>query len=371
MRKATATILVLLIPFLAFSLDTYFSGETSVNMLVSVPPVEDAGRITSTNLVQNLELSAFSDTTTLKLKGGFSYNLQSGAFSPYMEEAYADLFIGSLSFRAGLQQISWGTAEMMSAVDVPCPSDMSDPVNMRKLAVGALKASYDAFPFAMDLYWIPVFTPTALPSSMSPGFEIQGPEAKLGNSEFAAKMSAYTSAGDFSLYGYYGWEDIPSIGIDFTTTPPTPYGEYDRLMMLGASAAVPVGQVTLKGEAAWYPERDAVASASAGLEWIHDDLTLITEAYGEWNKEDESLSGQFGASISYDLLDSDLQINLSGIVEIEKWDGLAEFGVECSITDELSISADLVYAFEGPDEAGTYGAFKDLDCLALQLTYSF
>lgn len=370
MRRILVTTLCLLTTLTLWATDIYFSGESSISTSVSIPPVEDPWKITGASINQSFEVDAYGDTTALYLNAGFVYDAVDNSLKPFLSELYADLFIDKAAFRFGRQKGTWGNAEIESAVDVITPADMSDPILMEKSAINALKASYDAFPFAIELFWIPVFSPAILPASamdMYSMIPVIKPELSLENSEFGAKASAYTSAGDFALYGYYGWEDTPSLHGEY------PYFqlEYDRLVMAGASAAVPVGEVTLKAEAAWYPERGKTISAMAGLEWIKNDLTFITEVYGEWDKEEDELSGQVGASVSYDFLDGDLELSIAGILELRELDGAAIAGVSYSFTDELKATASVVYIFEGPDEAGTYGAFKDLDCVRLGATYSF
>ena len=366
MRRTLVIIIALTVSvFCLGASDAYLSGETSLGMVVSVPPVDDAGTITQAVISQTLELDAYGDVTALYVNGGFCFNALDSTIRLFLSEAYVNLYLDKFSFRLGRQKASWGVAEISSAVDVITPSDMSDPVNITKMGIDALKLSYDAFPLAFDVYWIPVFTPSVLPASVLSMYSFYGiglkkPEPCLENGEFAARVSAYTSAGDFMLYGYYGWEDTPSMT-----------GEYDRLTMLGASAAVPVGQITLKGELGWYPERDAFLSGTAGFEWIKDDFTLIAEIYGEWSKENEEFSTQAGASASYDFLDGDLSLSLSGIVELKELDGAVVFGTKYNLSDELKLSAEAVYVFEGPDEAGTYGAYKDLDCARFSASYSF
>ncbi len=352
--------------------DVVFSGESSFSSTASIPPAEETGRTTSASLSQTFELDAYGDMTSFYLNAGFVYDALGNSLKAFVSEAYVDLFLGKAAFRFGRQKATWGNAEIESAVDVITPSDMSDPVSMSKTAVNALKFSFDAFPFAVDLYWIPIFTPAVLPSAMTAmyeayGIEVRKPEPELENGEVGMKVSAYTSAGDFSLYGYYGWEDMPVVSGAF----PDLYGKYERLVMTGASAAVPVGEVTLKAEGAWYPKRDKTVSAMAGLEWMHDDLTFVGEIYGEWDKDAENLSGQVGASIGYDLLDGDLELSVAGILELRELDGALMAGVTYSFSDELKASAGMVCVFEGPDEAGTYGAFKDLSCVRLGATYSF
>ncbi len=345
--------------------DVDFSGESSFSATVSVPPAEDPGKITGASVSQTFELDAYGDTTAFYLNAGFVYDATENSLKPFVSEVYADLFLGKAAFRFGRQKATWGNAEISSAVDVITPSDMSDPLEMSKSAINALKVSYDAFPFAVDVYWIPIFSPAVLPVAY--GIEIRKPELELENSEVGVKASAYTSAGDFSLYGYYGWEDTPVLAGSY----PDLYCEYERLVMAGASAAVPVGDVTLKAEAAWYPKRDKVVSAMAGLEWMHEDLTLVGELYGEWDKKSEKLSGQVGASVSYDLFEGDLELSVAGILELRELDGAAMAGVTYSFSDELKASGGVVYVIEGPDEVGTYGAFKDLSCVKLEATYSY
>ena len=345
--------------------DVSLSGSSSFLASVSVPPAGDEGKITGAAVSQTFELDAYGDATSFYLNAGFVYDAVQNNLKPFLSEVYADLFLGKAAFRFGRQKVTWGTAEIESAVDVITPSDLSDPVSMEKGAINALKVSFDAFPLAFDSYWIPVFSPAVLPAAMTAmyqayGIEVKSPELRLENGEVGMKASAYTSAGDFSVYGYYGWEDMPSLT-----------GEYERLVMAGASAAVPVGDVTLKAEAAWYPKRDKVVSAMAGLEWMHEDLTFVGEIYGDWDKEAGKLSGQAGASVSYSLLEGDLELSVAGILELRELDGAAVAGVTYSFSDELKATAGAVFVLEGPDEAGTYGAFKDLSCVRLGATYSF
>lgn len=365
MRRLVFVLLILLIPAFCLYADVSFSGETGLGISVSIPPAENAGTITSAAIAQSLEIDAYSDNGSLHVEAGLSVDVLAGKPDLFLSEAYADLFIGRAGFRFGRQKASWGTAEIQSAVDVLTPTDMSDPISMDKLGIYALKFSLDVFPLALDVYWIPVFTPSPLPASVMAMLDLYAvvlkkPELKIGNSEVGLKASAYTSLGDFALYGYYGWEDTPSMA-----------GEYERLAMVGSSFAIPVGEVTFKGEAALYPERDEKFSGTLGLEWMHGDLTVIAEAYGTWDTQNDSLNGQVGAVLSYDMLDGDLQLSLSGILEMKKFDGAVLFGASYAVSDEMKITSQVVHIFEGPDEAGTYGAYKDLDCVKLGATYCF
>ena len=365
MKRFATVLLIILVPVFCLSADVCFSGETNLGTVVSIPPVDDAWTITSAVIDQSFEIDAYSDNCSLYVNAGFSVDVLETQLDWFLSEAYVDLFIDRAGFRFGRQKVSWGTAEIQSAVDVLTPTDMSDPISMDKMGIDALKFSIDAFPMALDVYWIPLFTPSPLPASVMAmlelyGIELKKPELKFKNSEVGVKASAYTSLGDFALYGFFGWEDTPSMT-----------GEYERLAMAGGSFAIPVGEVSFKGEGAWYPERDEEYAGTLGLEWMHGDFTFIAEAYGAWDTQNDSLSSQVGAVFSYDLVDGDLQLSLSGIVEMKKYDGAVLFGASYAFSDEMKITGQVVYVFEGPDEAGTYGAYKDLDCVKLGATYSF
>lgn len=365
MKRLVIVLLIILIPVFCLSADVYFSGETGFGTVVSIPPVENAGTITSAVIDQSFEIDAYSDNCSLYMNTGFSVDVLAGQLKWFLSEAYVDLFIDRAGFRFGRQKASWGTAEIQSAVDVLTPTDMSDPISMDKMGIDALKFSIDAFPMALDVYWIPIFTPSPLPASVTSmlafyGIELKKPELKFKNSEVGVKASAYTSLGDFALYGFFGREDTPSVT-----------GEYERLAMAGGSFAIPIGEVTFKGEAAWYPERDEEYAGTFGVEWMHGDFTFIAEAYGAWDTQNDSLNSQIGAVLSYDLLEGDLQLSLSGIVEMKKYDGAVLFEASYAVSDEMKITAQVVYVFEGPDEVGTYGAYKDMSCVRLGTTYSF
>jgi hypothetical protein len=105
-----------------------------------------------------------------------------------------------------------------------------------KLAIDALRLSLNRNQFTADVYWIPFFTPASLPLDegnalrkfvVPASFELpipamntsltlpvtigvlETPEFAIWNGEYALRISGYLSAFDLSLYGFYGWDDIP------------------------------------------------------------------------------------------------------------------------------------------------------------------
>ena len=158
-----------------------------------------------------------------------------------------------------------------------------------KLAIDSIRLSLTGNQFTADAYWIPFFTPAALPLDegntlrkylvpSTVAFPIPAmkttltlpvtvskfdePEKALWNGEYGLKISGYFSALDVSLYGFYGWDDTPFL--DYTITYDKAKlmpnginikGDYKRMGMIGVDAAVPVKETVLRAEAAFFPQR--------------------------------------------------------------------------------------------------------------------
>ncbi len=106
-------------------------------------------------------------------------------------------------------------------------------------------------------------TTLTLPVTIS---SLSEPEKTIWNGEYGLKLSGYFSALDVSLYGFYGWDDTPFLNNEITfeaATPPSPSlpdgisisGEYKRMAMFGADAAIPIKETVLRAEAAFFPQR--------------------------------------------------------------------------------------------------------------------
>ncbi len=379
-----------------------------------------------------------------------------------LNEAYYDYNGGWWAFRAGRQIVQWGAADNFTVTNVICPDDNSklsgSDLNDSKLGIDALRFSVNTSSLIADAYWIPRFTPSELPlSKNNPLFKkmvpqtvdlseaglgvlkinelsdtnLNLPEFSLKNGECGLRLSSFYSFADFSLYGFYGWEDSPFVGYDVKTAPavikvevapgvfmPVPYnkpdsidlsGIYRRFGMIGADSSIPVGPLTLRLEAAFYPWRHFAASAQSqmqqifdyyktsgktegagvtrterhnqiagviGLDWMASDLTVSVQYYADYvfgsvkNLERENLNQQVSFSFSYSSPDGNLEAGISGIVEFPAFDSVIIPSVSYSVTDDFSVKVSAMLFNRGVRE-GSYSRYKDLSSLNVCLSYSF
>ncbi len=105
---------------------------------------------------------AEGDTPTI-LFNGKDYTHQ---FMLQLREAYADVFIGPLDFRAGNQIVPWGTINVMS------PSDRVNPastdafywadISGTKQPIFAVRGQYHVSDMNLELLWMPFHTPQSV-----------------------------------------------------------------------------------------------------------------------------------------------------------------------------------------------------------------
>ena len=109
------------------------------------------------------------------------------------------------------------------------------------------------------------------------------PELKIENGEYALKASGYFSAFDISLYGFYGFEKTPTLS--YTGNNPNVYsipesitvnGSYKRMTMIGLDTAFPIGELVIRAEGAYFPEREMQSSATSIPEYLAIILRLVT-----------------------------------------------------------------------------------------------
>ena len=234
--------------------------------------------------------------------GSSAFVADDGTYALKLREAYIDWKGEMLALRVGRQIVSWGKADDIQITDVLNPKDETNVVasdyNESKLGIDAVRLSLLTEKTQVDAYWIPFFTPSILPLSKGNPLhsqvfpeEVEGiginypekyddyklPEKRLSKSELALRASAYTSIADLSLYGFYGWDDLPLIKYnpnivfdDGEDMPATSYsidvtGEYKRMYMIGADAAIPAGDFVFRLEGAYFPKRHFQTDANSQL----------------------------------------------------------------------------------------------------------
>ena len=444
-----------------------FSGDVETLWGVGAPWTDSdtsAGRLSLGTTSFTGKLDAYYGNSTAYAEATFSYdavnteggNLTKG-FNLSLGELWLDYTESFWGVRIGRQKAAWGKADGIDITNVLCPSDMSSLAAMTgddsKLAVDAIRLSLSGNQITVDAYWIPFFTPSALPLDqgnslrkfmvpasvdfpLAPGQELslpvmigelEKPEQKIWNGEYGLRVSGYLSAFDLSLYGFYGWDDTPfldySISYGLPADPGNPAtampdalcvsGKYEHMTMIGADAALPIGETVLRLETAFFPQRHfqkkaekimeekieeamkaAAAgtspeeikiteqrnqlSALAGIDWMPSGWTLTAQYYcdvvfGELEPLDREDAYQHGAtlSVSKSLVNETLELSFSGLLGFNDFDSMLSPSVKYSISDQINVGVKAFIFIPGPDRDGKYGAYKDLSSICLNAKYSF
>lgn len=347
------------------------------------------------------------------------------ALSLQLKEAWADWDGGFWAVRIGRQISAWGQADGLQVTDILCPKDETSLIARdyadSRLGIDAARLSLKSQRFLVDAYWIPFFTPSSLPltegnplkkvlfprevlagKQLIPVNDIGGenlllPQQKITSSEGAVKISAYLPMADFSLYGFYGYEREPlllyQLEKDEEGRPESLslYGDYERLLMVGADTAIPVKELLLRLEAAFFPSRHFSADfanqvfygektvrqnqllALAGLDWMPSGWTITAQYYADYifSKSDKverkAYLHQASLSLSKSFLQESLKLSLSGVLGLNEFDSMVSGDISYSLSDLITLTIGADIFSKGQDgEKGFYGAYKDLSCAYLK-----
>lgn len=429
-----------------------FSGSVESLWGVGAPWTDkddSAGRFTLGTTSFDGKLDAYYGKSSAYVEATFSYdavnraggNLTNG-FNVSLDELWLDYTDSFWGIRIGRQKAAWGKADKIDIANVLCPPDMRSLAAMmddKKLAVDAARFSLTGSQFAADAYWIPFFTPAALPfgdgnplrkylvpatvdvpvPAMSKIFKLpvaigkfETPELALWNSEYGLRASGFFPAFDISLYAFYGWDDKPLM--DYTITyggtfySPIPSGltvsgKYERMAMVGADAAFPIGETVLRLEGAFFPARHFQKSSSkimkekmngnagcdlsekrnqvsalAGIDWMPSGWTLTAQYYcdivfGGLEALDRSDAYMHGAtlSVSKTLLSETLELRFSGLIGFNDFDSAISPAVKYSVSDQITLGLKAFVFIPGPERSGKYGAYKNLSSICINAKFSF
>ena len=364
-------------------------------------------------------IDAYYDNSSALAEGSVTYDAVNNSLEYSVDELWLDYTESIWGLRIGRQKAAWGKADGIDITNVLCPSDMSSLAAMisddSKLAVDAIRLSLSGNQFTADAYWIPFFTPASLPIDeenslrkfvvpetiefpVAPGVNlvfpvtiggIETPELAIWNGEYGLRVSGYLSAFDLSLYGFYGWDDTPILNYGMTSEAIVVNGKYERMAMIGADAALPIGETVLRLETAFFPQRHFQKeeggslqknqlSALVGIDWMPSGWTLTAQYYcdavfGDIDELERTDAYQHGAtlSVSKSLVNETLELSFSGLIGFNDFDSLLSPSVKYSLSDQISLGASAYIFLPGPERDGKYGAYKDLSSLCLNAKFSF
>lgn len=412
----------------AFSQDITFSGSAKTAVGVFIRG-DNAGDFSPAKETVSGEIDArFADCTVfiagnayfnaLAANSGGSFSVTDG-LGAELQEAYftwtSNEFGNGLTagLKFGRQITAWGKADGIRIADILCPQNLASlgtsNYSESRLGIDAIKGTLSGTYFTADAYWIPFFRPSALPfeswnplrKALIPSSvgavpvvlgDISKPELNIANSSYAARVSFWFPAIDFSLYGYYGFDDSPNLSY-VPDMPPkiTVTGKYYRYGMAGFDLAVPAGAFVIRAESAFFIER-ALQLGQTSLGGYKRKNELRALAGFDWNKNGWMLTAQYygdvvfayvdslardayehgaTANLSKTLFSETLTLSCTGLVRLNDLDGFAGLKAKYNLTDEISLALAFDGYFPGPKSDGTYGKYKDLSCVRFEGTVRF
>ena len=412
----------------AFSQDITFSGSAKTAVGVFIRG-DNAGDFSPAKETVSGEIDArFADCAVfiagnayfnaLAANSGGSFSVTDG-LGAELQEAYftwtSNEFANGLTagLKIGRQITAWGKADGIRIADILCPQNLASlgtsNYSESRLGIDAIKGTLSGTYFSADAYWIPFFRPSALPfeswnpirKALIPSSvgavpvvlgDISKPELNIANSSYAARVSFWFPAVDFSLYGYYGFDDSPNLSY-VPDMPPkiTVTGKYYRYGMAGFDLAVPAGAFVIRAESAFFIaralqlgqtslggyKRKNELRALAGFDWNKNGWMLTAQYYGDVvfayvdSLARDAYEHGATANLSKTLFSETLTLSCTGLVRLNDLDGFAGLKAKYSLTDEISLALAFDGYFPGPKSDGTYGKYKDLSCVRFEGTVKF
>ncbi len=411
-RKVYLSLTVVFLVLLhGFSQEIDFSGRFTSQAAVGLWHTENSGDFLKGGMEAEGELSGNYGDSSLYIAGITEYDAakKSGIdnFSGRVKEAYFDYNGSWFAFRIGRQISAWGAADGLIVADVLCPKDdnafLADDTSASRLGIDAARVSLTLDSVIVDAYVIPFFTPEALPLKSTDIFhkyvfpdgvhvhKINTPDVNLKNMEYALRFSTYLRWFDLSLYGFYGFQDKPVFKIfmmDKKTGEFALDGSYVKHLMAGGDISVPLGDFTIRGEAAFFPKKCFATSTFTdwerhnefvflgGIDWMKSSWTITAQYFGDYIRksladvDEEHYKHTATLSISYSLDRANLEFSASGVVNLEDFDSAIQTEISYDFSDSINFSLG-TKLFNAGRYKGTYGRYKDLSCAVLKGTYRF
>ncbi len=334
-----------------------------------------------------------------------SYDAATGENRVELDEAYAAVYLGKLELTVGKQRRFWGSTDGVNPVDVLNPRDLTFPPAADKLAVPMLHANVYADDVRIEFAVVPVFTSSRLPGEvwrptlkpqLPPGVTVvdvlapeeNRPEATLGSVQFGARGTLDLGQFDVSATYFHGFRTQPtqSARIEPTGTPGQvqlqPVLDYDRMDLLGLDFSGTVGDVVLRGEAAYQITPDSAGTdpsvgnhslqAVLGGEYlIPGGPRTVVQGIFDYTApdagEDAVTSYKLMTAMTYQP-DARLQVDL-GWAQNFDGSGLVMPGMSYSFADGVTGEAK-AYVFYGGDRT-EFGKWRENSQLRVSLAYSF
>jgi len=193
---------------------------------------------------------------------------------------------GKLTFEAGKQFIRWGKADVLNPTDRFAPRDFVNVIDTEFLGITAARLTYGTQSDTIDLVISPRLTPSRGPllnqrwAVLPPASPVHELDPDLpGGAQYGARWNHIGRIAEYSLSFYNGFDNLPHFRAqaNLALLRADVQRYYPQMRMCGADAAVPLGPVTLKSEAAYF-----TSTTPQSDEYLLYVLQLERQA-GEWS----------------------------------------------------------------------------------------
>jgi hypothetical protein len=173
-----------------------------------------------------------------------------------LREGYAQKTLGNLDVRVGRQIIVWGRADKVNPTDswstreytLLAPSD-----DDQRLGVTSMQATWNAGPYRLIALWQPEWRYPSLPiPPLPPGLSLRNVAPSDSLQQVGFKIDHSGEGLDWSVSYAHVLDRMPDLAILPTPVQGLPVGLiYRPVSVVGADAAIPMGQYGLRGEIAY------------------------------------------------------------------------------------------------------------------------
>jgi hypothetical protein len=173
-----------------------------------------------------------------------------------LREAYAQTALGNFDLRVGRQITVWGRADKVNPTDAWSTRDFTLLVpndEDQRLGVSALQGAWNFGAYRVIGLWQPEWRFPVLPiPPLPPGISLQNVAPSRPAQQFGIKLDHSGQGTDWSLSYSHSINRTPDLALVSQGLPGISVGLlYRHIEVIGADAAVPVGQYGLRAEIAY------------------------------------------------------------------------------------------------------------------------
>jgi hypothetical protein len=186
---------------------------------------------------------------------------RSAGLSWELREGYAQMSLGRLDLRAGRQVTVWGRADKVNPTDAWSTRDfalLAPNDDDQRLGVATLQATWNAGAYRAIALWQPEWRYPGLPlPPLPPGLSLRNVAPADPAQQFGIKLDHSGDGLDWSVSYAHSIDRTPDLAVLSTQPPGLALGlVYRPVAVVGADAAVPIGQFGLRCEVAYTRTQD-------------------------------------------------------------------------------------------------------------------